>query len=563
MDERPLHRRTATVQWAVGLVMAASVAVLSLWARLPLPYRDDWDWWRWLLGPTSLSSYLVPHNEHLIPLARLLLQLQYALEGSHGYTMLAVALASLGVVARLVLGEIGRRWPADAVTRRWVSGIALTLLCGAWQLQSLVMPAAVLFPLVEMFAVASLTCLLHAADTTGSRQRWWLCLTLLWTTGAMLTTTNGLPVPVMLALVAAGRRMRWTVVAALLTVAALGAAAYAWLVLLRQPEASGALGAMAPAWRMAAYFLAFHASLVAQGSEVGGVIVGALLFVAGLVVVCTTLARPDRPRLEYFAAGLLLFTMASAALAAPTRASLGIAQVAQSRYASFVLPYWTALCLVGVSRLAPRRLRALARPVLGASLLALGLQIVIGAVWLAKADNVATAGLALAAGGGDDQWLLTLYPSATVPREVSAALIANGDRTLFGPLPQLARDAVAAAADCGATARVVPVPAGSGLRLHAEADSTSDRGVILDQSGRTVGLARLSDVVGTPNPSPMDVARALARKLARKLARAARTRAPAQPRWIGFAAPGDGAPYGLVLLASDGSPMCRAATIGP
>lgn len=554
VDERPLHRGAAAVQWGIGLVMAVSLVAISLWARLPLPYRDDWDWLRWLLGPTALSSYFVPHNEHLIPLARLLLQLQYALEGSNGYTMLGVSLASLGLVAVLVLAEIGRRWPADAVARRWVSGVALTLLCGAWQLQSLIFPAAVLFPLVEMFAVASLACVLNAAASARTGRRWWLLLTLVFAVGAMLTTTNGLPVPVMLALVAAARRMPWTVVAGLLLVAALGVATYAGLVLLHQADPIGTRAPMAP-WQVLAYFLAFHASFVAHVSEVGGVIVGTLLVAAALCAVCTTLWRDDRPRLEYFAAGLLLFTMASAALAAPTRASLGIAQAAQSRYASFVLPFWTALCLVGASRLATHRLRTLAAPVLAASILALGLQIAVGAVWVAKADNVATAGLALASGSGDEEWLLTLHPSAAVVREVSAALIAQGDRTLGGASPQPARDAVAHAAACDATAQISTVPVGSGLRLHAAGDDDAERGVILDRSGRTVGLARRADVVGTPNPSPMEVARAVAQ--------AVRAPAGAPPRWIGFAADGEGAPYALVLLTADGRPICRATATGP
>ena len=556
MDERPRLSGVATAQWTIGLLMAASVAVLSVWARLPLPYRDDWDWLRWLLGPTPPSAYFVPHNEHLIPVARLLLQLQYALEGSNGYTMLGVSLASLGVVTVLTLAEIRRRWSADGVTRRWASGLALTLLCFAWQLQSLVFPAAVQAPLVEMFAVASLTCLLNAAETSGRRRRRWLFLTLLCVAGAMLTATNGLPVPVMLAMVAAGRRMPRRLVAALLLVGAASIALYVrFVLLLPHMGAGGALDAMAPAWLVAAFFLAFYSSLLAQVSNAGGVIVGTLLFVTGLHVVYTTLTRRDRPRLEYWAAGVLLFTMASAALAAPARASLGIVQVAQSRYASFVLPFWAALCLVGVSRLAPHRLRAVAVLALAASSAAVGLQIVIGAVWIAKAEHVATAGLALASGGGDDEWLATLHPSAEVTREVFAALIADGDRSLGPPMPQLSPDVVARAAACDATARVVPVPVGSGMRLHANVAAERGRGVILDRTGRSVGLAMTAPVVATPNPSPIELAHALAR--------AARAPAPAQPQWIGFAANGAGMPYVLVLLGTDGVPICRVTVTGP
>ena len=138
------------------------------------------------------------------------------MEGSNGYTMLGVSLASLAVVTALTLSEIGRRWPTNGVMRRWVSGLALTLLCFAWQLQSLVFPAAIVFPLVEMFAVASLTCLLNAEETGGSQRRWWWLLTLLCVAGAMLTATNGLLVTVMLAIVAAGLRMPRRVVSGLL-----------------------------------------------------------------------------------------------------------------------------------------------------------------------------------------------------------------------------------------------------------------------------------------------------------------------------------------------------------
>ena len=555
VDERRRLPRVATAQWSIGVLMAASVAVFSAWARLPLPYRDDWDWLRWVLGPTPLSAYFIPHNEHLIPLARLLLQLQYALEGSNGYTMLVVSMASLGIVAVLTLAEIRRRWPADQVTRRWVSGLALTVLCFAWQLQSLVFPAAVLFPLVEMFAAAALTCLLNAGETVGQQRRWWSSLTLLCMAGAMLTTTNGLPVPVMLAIVAAGRGMPRRVVAGLLLVGVVGIALYLKVVLLRAGGGGGVLDAMGPAWLVVTFFLAFYASLLAQVSDAAGVIVGTLLFAAGLHVVFSTLSRRDRPRLEYWAAGILLFTMASAALAAPARAGLGIVQVAQSRYASFVLPFWTALCLAGVSRVAPHRVRAVAVPALAASIAALALQVVIGVVWVAKAEHVATAGLALASGGGDDEWLATLHPSADVARDVFAALVADGDRSLNAPLPQLSLAVVTRAPACDATARVVPVPVGSGLRLHAAATGAHERGMILDRTGRSVGLAMPAPLVTTPNPSPIELARALAR--------AAREPAPARPQWIGFAAIGAGAPYLLVLLDAHGVPTCRVTANGP
>ena len=46
-------------------------------------------------------------------------------------------------------------------------------------------------------------------------------------------------------------------------------------------------------------------------------------------------------------------------------------------------------------------------PVLAASVAVLPVQGVIGAVWAAKADNIAVAGLALRSGGGDEEWMAT------------------------------------------------------------------------------------------------------------------------------------------------------------
>ena len=179
-------------------------------------------------------------------------------------------------------------------------------------------------------------------------------------------------------------------------------------------------------------------------------------------------SRGDRPRLEHWAAGVLLFTMASAALAAPARASLGIVQVAQSRYASFVLPFWTALCLVGVSRLAPHRVRTVAVPALAASIAAarpadrhrrrLDRQgrprrhsrprTRLGRRRRRVARDVAPIGGAHA-------------------RSVRSA--GRRRRSVAGGSTATAlADVVAHAAACDATARVVPVPVGSGLRLHAD-----------------------------------------------------------------------------------------------
>ena len=544
----------ARVQWWIGLLFAGSALWFAFSARLPLPYRDDWDWYRWLLTATSPASYLVPHNEHVIPIARLLLRLQYGIEGSSGYTMLLAALASIAIIAVLTLGEIRRRWPDDAEMQRWAGGVSLVLLCFAWQLQSVVFSAAVIFPLVQVFAAAAIVCLLNAGESSGAARTLWLWISGAAALGAMLTTTNGFAVPVIQAMLAASRRMGLRIVAGFSLIAVAGALLYSGLVLLPRLGSGAPLEPLASPPLIAAFFAAFYASLVAQVSATGAVLLGTALFAAGLYYVVTTLGRPDRPRLEYYAAALLVFTMASAALSAPARASFGIVQVAQSRYASFAQPYWTSLFLLAMSRLSPQRASALAAPTLVASVLALGVQAMIGAVWMAKADNVATAGVALRSGANDVEWLVTLYPAADVPRQVAAALVADGDRSLGDAEMPLTKDMLAKTPVCQGTAQVVRVPIGEGLRMLASVDNRGDRGVLVDAQGTRIGLARPAPVADMPNPSPMEVARAVARSL--------RT-PPARGRWIGFGTLGGAAPFSLVVLNGDGMPVCRVVAAGP
>ena len=107
------------------------------------PLRDDWDWFRWLLGASSFSIS-IPYNEHVIPLGRLLLRRNTCWRRTATRCCSRPSPVSRFVV--LVLHEIRRRWPDDAEMRRWAGGVALVLLCFAWQLQSMVFPAAVRFP---------------------------------------------------------------------------------------------------------------------------------------------------------------------------------------------------------------------------------------------------------------------------------------------------------------------------------------------------------------------------------------------------------------------------------
>ncbi len=544
-----MTQRLSQLQWGAGLVAAASGILLGLFARLPVPYRDDWAMLLWLMADPGPAAYFIPHNEHVIPLTRLIFAAQYHLEGSSGYTIVAIALASLVVTAGLTLREIGRRWPDDVVMRRSVGGVALVILFFAWQLQSMVFPTAVVFPVAQMFAVVALVCLLDATEPGGRHRATWLAAAALASVLAALTVTHGLAVPIMLAIVAFARRAGLGVVVAFLSLAVAGVAAYLYALLAGPVPAGLALEGAGSPGQVLVFFLAFYSSLIAQLSTTAGVVIGSLLFAVGMAVVLLTIFKgTGRARIEHFAAGVLLFGMAGAALAAPTRVEFGIAQVAQSRYASFVLPYWTALVLAGASAVGSRQWQRAAPAALAASIAALAAQGGIGAVWLAKADNVATAGLAIRAGVRDDEWTRTLYPEPALVYDLSARLRERGDQWLESPLldSTLATNGMPA---CDGAMAVTPVPEGSGLRLHGATATSASSGVVFDRAGRAVGLARPAPIASAPNPSPMDVARSVRRAIV--------PAAPGGTAWIGFATAGDGGPYVVQLVDADGSARCQ------
>jgi hypothetical protein len=550
-----MTQRLSLLQCGAGLMAAASGILLGLFARLPVPYRDDWAMLLWLMADPGPAAYFIPHNEHVIPLTRLIFAAQYHLEGSSGYTIVAIALASLVVIAGLTLREIGRRWPDDVVMRRSVGGVALVILFFAWQLQSMVFPTAVVFPVAQMFAVVALVCLLDATEPGGRHRVAWLAAAALASVLAALTVTHGLAVPIMLAIVAFARRAGSRVVVAFLSLAVAGVAAYLYALFAGPVPAGLALEGAGSPGQVLVFFLAFYASLLAQVSTTAGVVIGSLLFAAGLAVVLLTMFKgPGRARIEHFAAGVLLFGMAGAALAAPTRVEFGIAQVAQSRYASFVLPYWAALVLAGASAAGYRQWQRVAPAALATSIAALGAQAGIGAVWLAKADNVATAGLALSSGVRDDEWIRTLYPEPALVYDLAVRLRARGDRWLESPLLERPFEPNGSPV-CDGTMALAPVPEGSGLRLQGAVSTPASSGVLFDRSGRPVGLARPAPIASAPNPSPMDIARAVGRAMV--------ATAPGHTEWIGFAAAGDGGPYVVQLMDADGSSRCRLTIQGP
>lgn len=210
-SDSPLPFPLARWQFVLGLTTLAVFIVFSIVARFTVPYRDDWDWLNAILtAPMSLRWLFAPHNEHVIPLARIIHAWQYRLEGGQGWGLLVIAmLAQLGIGA-IFWFEIGQRWSGDA--RLFLTGLVTVFLFSTFQLQSIVFPAAILFPLVQLFALIAFTALLNASDATSRRTRWVQAATLA-TWLAALTTTNGFAAAPALALIAWRQQQRPRLVA--------------------------------------------------------------------------------------------------------------------------------------------------------------------------------------------------------------------------------------------------------------------------------------------------------------------------------------------------------------
>jgi hypothetical protein len=552
--------RTASIarfQLALGLAFLVSFVFFCIWARFPVLYRDDWEWLGWMLAqPLTLRTIFTPHNEHLIPLPRLLVALQYRLAGADTRLMFAVALASQLAVGWLFWREIRRRWPGDREMTAFVFGTVAVCLFFSHQLQSIVFMAAVLFPMVEAFAVASIVAALNASERGGHSM--WLVAAGFAAAGAALTTTNGLAASFLAALIL------WTRGASRFRIAVFAAAGLmsigAYVVLVGRPWEHGPVPGgitwtIPSAGSMIAFFLTFFASAVAYGSLATAAIVGAALFAFGCFAVWSVaVRRSSAPRIEHFAVGVMLFTMLSALMATPGRAQFGALQAAQSRYASYAFPYIAAALVWLVSRVSssPWWSRRQASVQLSTAIASCALFLghaFIGTVWKAKADNMALVGLALAADVDDDEWIATVHPWTWVVYETADELRRVNKPYLKDPLIGTRMAAPPAITRCDGAIELESLGLRVGWRAAGVLATPAESAAIVDRSGVRVGLARRAPLVDHPNPVQPEVVSDVWDAIRRR-------RMPAE-RWLGFSGRGDGAPYTLYAFDRDGQVACQ------
>lgn len=529
-------------QVAIGIGYLALFVGFSLWARFDVPYRDDWDWILALLGePGGLTGWFQPHNEHVIPLARLLMSAQLATGGLSGHLVQYVALGCQLAIIWIFWREVTRRWPDQQAWRWTVGGLVLVCLSFTPQLQSIVFAAAILFPLVQVWVTLAVVAWLNADEARASgsvvsnRQRVWWWASVVCVAGAVASTTSGIVAPVILGLLAWLRRGWTREVAGWGGVTVALALAYvAWVGLGVPAVETGVMRSVL---------------VGVSGVAIAGI---------ALVVLRALRRRGNLERIELFALAQIAFGLACTAMVLRSRAHFGLMQTAQSRYATFVLCVWAALVMFIASR-ASRGAggeTAPARPLLmGAVVLSVLLfvpNVYMGVLWWAKSENLNVAHLALRSGVPDPVWLKTLHP-LTVVIDRTLQAMASRDmpvvdaviHTTMTPMPTTT---------CTGEGRLVRQSRGGGLVFDGVWSSSLTHGVITDAGGAVVGLTGPAPWVREPAPSVTQVNAAVMREL-----RGLRAPATGARPWLGFAQAGRGGPYRFVGSDSTGARVCSTA----
>ena len=112
-----------------------------------------------------------PHNEHVIVIPRLLVWLDFWIWGWPGYATLIAAILSHAAMAAILISTCRGR-PRDEA--RLLTGAVLMLMFLTYELQGVVFPSSVNFPLVAVFATLAIASLARCADARNQRgvTRW-------------------------------------------------------------------------------------------------------------------------------------------------------------------------------------------------------------------------------------------------------------------------------------------------------------------------------------------------------------------------------------------------------
>ena len=400
-------RLSRPVQAAVAAALAIDLAVAGwlVWRTSILePYSDMYDWiarWRLWRANGDLGAYLwAPHNFHHLVWTFTVLGLDIAAFGASGYLFLAVGVACLAGTAAMLA-----RFSAQAAG----PGLRLVGVAGALAFSAMgcdILDATADINTTYVHALVFAVAAILLAEAPGPRPVLRRGGALACAVAAGLGSAAGLAVwPALLfgAWRQGDRRWTWTVLAA--------GAAFSGLYLLGDTSPTSGTSAHGGAVQSVELFLNYLAlpwvrALPAAGLPIGG----AILAVSAAAVLAK--GRRGAAWTERAAVSLILFSLATAAMAGAVRTGVTAPSLVPMRYAAFLIPLHVGLWVLALPyvRRAWERPRGMEAALAVAAVLLVGHQAVMALFAIRTADINLRVVADFREGRRSPAMLTTIYP---------------------------------------------------------------------------------------------------------------------------------------------------------
>jgi len=339
----PSLPRAVMLTVAAALTAYVGCAAWLVWRTAILePYSDMYDWlarWYRLQADGDLGRYLwAPHNFHHLVWTLAVLDLDLRVLGARSYLFLAVGALCLAITAAM-LARVSATAAGPGL--RWVgAGGAVALSAMGCDILDVSADIETTYVHALVFAVGAIL----LAERAGRWERGSRGGALACAIAAGLGSAAGLAVWPALAFTAwRGRRWRW------LIVVSATAMIYCGVYVLEQRAASGAGSTMPRPHLAEAASLSIHYLALpwVRGAPVAGWPLGLAVLAAALGAVAAKGRQGVAPT-ERAAVGLILFALATAAMAGLARTGVIAPDLVPMRYAVFLIPLHVGLWILAL-----------------------------------------------------------------------------------------------------------------------------------------------------------------------------------------------------------------------